>query len=54
MRETAVDHAPEADTPAPILEAGPLVVTTLTASNEYSSSFATIDGRRELQWPTFP
>jgi hypothetical protein len=54
MSETAVYHAPEAGAPAPLLVAGALDVTTLTTTSENSSSFAAIDGRRELQWPAFP
>jgi hypothetical protein len=54
MSETTVYHAPEAGAPAPLLVAGPLVVTILTTTSEYSSSFAAIDGRRELQGPAFP
>lgn len=54
MSETTVYHAPEAGTPAPLLVAGPLVVTTLTTTSEDSSSFVAIDGRRELQWSAFP
>jgi hypothetical protein len=53
--ERTVYDAPEAaGAPAPLLVAGPLVVTTLTTTSESSSSFGAIDGRRELQWPTFP
>lgn len=55
MSETTANHAPEAGAPAaPLLVAGPLVVTTLSTTSEDSSSFAEIDGRRELQWPAFP
>jgi hypothetical protein len=50
MSETTVYHAPEAGAPAPLLVAGPLDVKTLTTT----SSFAAIDGRRELRWPAFP
>jgi hypothetical protein len=52
--ERTVYDAPEtAGAPAPLL-AGPLVVTTLNTTSESSSSFAAIDGRRELQWPVLP
>lgn len=49
MSENTGYHAPGAGAPAPLLVAGPLVVTTLFTTGQYSSSFAAIDGRRELQ-----
>jgi hypothetical protein len=49
MNETAIHHAPEAGDPAPLLVAGPLVVTTMSTTSDYSPSFAAINGRRELQ-----
>ena len=52
--EATASQASEAGAPAPLLVAGPIVVTTLSATNDYSSSFAAIDGRRELQLPAFP
>jgi hypothetical protein len=37
MSETTANHAPEAGAPTPLLVAGPLVVTTLTTTGEYSA-----------------
>jgi hypothetical protein len=54
MSEATVHQAPEAGAPAPLLVAGPIIVTTLSTTNDYSSSLAAIDGRRELQLPAFP